>query len=73
MLGSHNSYHVQADPKLLAALKAFDKQLGESIEYDHPPLPDQFSREGVRQIELDVFADPKGGRYAKPARPRGAR
>jgi hypothetical protein len=65
VLGSHNSYHVQADPKLLAALKAFDKQLGESIEYDHPPLPDQFSREGVRQIELDVFADPKGGRYAK--------
>ena len=65
VLGTHNSYHVQDDPQLLAALKAFDKTLGESIEYSHPPLPVQFSREGVRQIELDVFADPQGGRYAK--------
>lgn len=64
VLGTHNSYHVQDDPQLLSALKAFDKTLGESIEYTHPPLPEQFSREGVRQIELDVFADPKGGRYA---------
>jgi hypothetical protein len=64
VLGSHNSYHLQDEPKLLAALKAFDKTLGESIEYTHPPLPEQFSREGVRQIELDVFADPQGGRYA---------
>jgi Phosphoinositide phospholipase C, Ca2+-dependent len=65
VLGTHNSYHVQDDPQLLGALKAFDKSLGESIEYSHPPLPEQFSREGVRQIELDVFADPDGGRYAK--------
>jgi Phosphoinositide phospholipase C, Ca2+-dependent len=65
VLGTHNSYHVQDEPALLDALKAFDKDLGESIEYTHPPLPDQFSREGVRQIELDVFADPDGGRYAK--------
>lgn len=65
VLGSHNSYHLQDPPDLLAALKAFDKTLGESIEYTHPPLPEQFSREGVRQIELDVFADPDGGRYAK--------
>jgi hypothetical protein len=65
VLGTHNSYHLQDAPDLLAALKAFDKSLGESIEYTHPPLPEQFSREGVRQIELDVFADPDGGRYAK--------
>ena len=65
VLGTHNSYHVQDEPALLSALTAFDKQLGESIEYSHPPLPEQFSREGVRQIELDVFADPQGGRYAK--------
>jgi hypothetical protein len=65
VLGTHNSYHIQDEPQLLGALKAFDKSLGESIEYTHPPLPVQFSREGVRQIELDVFADPQGGRYAK--------
>ena len=65
MLGTHNSYHLQDPPKLLDVIKAFDKTLGESIEYTHPALPIQFSREGVRQIELDVFADPQGGRYAK--------
>jgi Phosphoinositide phospholipase C, Ca2+-dependent len=65
VIGTHNSYHLQDPPKLLDVIKAFDKTLGESIEYTHPALPVQFSREGVRQIELDVFADPKGGRYAK--------
>lgn len=65
VVGTHNSYHLEDPPKLLSTIKAFDKTLGESIEYTHPALPVQFSREGVRQIELDVFADPKGGRYAK--------
>jgi Phosphoinositide phospholipase C, Ca2+-dependent len=65
VIGTHNSYHLLDPPKLLAVIAAFDKTLGESIEYTHPALPVQFSREGVRQIELDVFADPLGGRYAK--------
>jgi hypothetical protein len=65
VLGTHNSYHLEDPPKLLSTITAFDKSLGESIEYTHPALPIQFSREGVRQIELDVFADPDGGRYAK--------
>ena len=64
VLGSHNSYHVQGDPKLLDALRAFDKSLAESLEYGHPPLDQQFGADGVRQIELDVFADPDGGLFA---------
>jgi hypothetical protein len=35
------------------------------LDYHHPPLGDQLSG-GVRQIEIDVFADTKGGRYAHP-------
>jgi Phosphoinositide phospholipase C, Ca2+-dependent len=66
VLGSHNSYHFQDEPAIFNAIKAFDASLAQSIEYSHPVLPTQFSREGVRQIELDVFADPDGGRYAKP-------
>lgn len=66
-LGSHNSYHVQAEPKLFEALKAFDPSLASSLEYSHPPLDQQFDNEGVRQIELDVFADPAGGLYANRA------
>ena len=64
VLGSHNSYHVQGDPKLLDALRAFDKSLGDSLQYGHDPLDVQFESEGVRQIELDVFADPDGGLFA---------
>ncbi|MEY2448416.1 MAG: hypothetical protein QOH79_1892 [Acidimicrobiaceae bacterium] len=66
-LGSHNSYHMQAEQKLFDALKAFDATLAASIEYTHAPLTEQFDDEGVRQIELDVFADPAGGLYAKRA------
>lgn len=36
------------------------------LDYHHPPLEDQLSG-GVRQIEIDVYADTKGGRYAHPA------
>jgi hypothetical protein len=33
-------------------------------QYTHPPLAFQFQAQGIRQIELDVFADPDGGLYA---------
>jgi Phosphoinositide phospholipase C, Ca2+-dependent len=33
---------------------------------NHAPLADQLSG-GMRQIEIDVFADPDGGRFAHPA------
>jgi hypothetical protein len=36
-----------------------------ALDYSHAPLADQLSG-GVRQIEIDVFADAKGGRYAHP-------
>jgi hypothetical protein len=66
VVGTHNSYHFRDEPTIFDAIKAFDQSLADSIDYTHPVLPTQFSREGVRQIELDVFADPQGGRYATP-------
>jgi hypothetical protein len=66
VVGTHNSYHFRDVPTIFNAITAFDKSLAQSIDYTHPVLPTQFSREGVRQIELDVFADPNGGRYAHP-------
>ncbi|HEX5616053.1 MAG TPA: phosphatidylinositol-specific phospholipase C1-like protein [Acidimicrobiia bacterium] len=62
-IGSHNSYHRQPEPELFAALQSFDSALAASFEYSHSPLATQFAEEGVRQIELDVFADPAGGLY----------
>jgi uncharacterized protein len=64
VLGTHNSYKQAIAPQLLAALRAFDPDLAASLEYDHPPLDHQLSAQGIRQIELDVFADPDGGTYA---------
>jgi hypothetical protein len=67
VLASHNSYHVQARPTLFAAIQGFDPALAASLEYTHGPLRQQLTRQGIRQIELDVFADPEGGRYADRA------
>lgn len=63
VIGSHNSYHVEPQEPVASALKSFDPALLAGLEYTHSPLPVQFDDEGVRQIELDVFADPAGGRY----------
>jgi hypothetical protein len=66
VLASHNSYHVQPEPTLLAALRA---ALGDAVngwEYTHRSLADEFDV-GVRQVELDAFVDtPEGGHYASP-------
>jgi hypothetical protein len=63
VLGSHNSFHIQPRPGIQTLLALFDEELAASLEYTHIPLPDQFSNQGVRQIELDIFADPVGGLY----------
>ncbi len=70
VVGSHNSYHVQAAPALFSAIEAFDASLARTLEYSHAPIAEQLEAQGVRQLELDVFADPTGGRYASPAGPR---
>lgn len=64
VLGTHNSYHIQPQEPLFSALVLFDPTfLG--FEYTHPPLDQQFEFQGIRQIELDVFADPQGGLYSQ--------
>ena len=62
-VGSHNSYHIRADDDVFALLQAFSPALADSLEYTHPPFALQFGAQRVRQIELDVFADPAGGLY----------
>lgn len=64
VVGSHNSYHIQPKPDLFAAIEAFAPPLAAAWEYTHLPLAEQFSDQGIRQIELDIFADPDGGLYA---------
>ena len=64
VLGTHNSYHIQPRDSILEALAIFtDQETADSLEYTALPLEEQFDH-GVRQLELDVFADPEGGMYA---------
>ncbi len=63
-LGTHNSYHVQPREPLFSALVGIVPPVARAWEYTHRPLPDQLGSLGVRQIELDVWADPDGGLFA---------
>jgi hypothetical protein len=66
VIGSHNSYHVEpAGPE--KALRAGSGLIDETtLEYSWGPLAWQLDREDVRQLELDLWADPAGGLYAAP-------
>jgi calcium-dependent phosphoinositide phospholipase C len=66
VLGTHNSYHIQADAFVFQQIANVSLAIAQTLEYSHIPLADQFDTQGIRQIELDVFADPDGGLYASP-------
>ncbi len=66
-LGTHNSYHLQPSTALRAAMDSISPGWGEHWEYDHRPLVEQLELLGIRQLELDVFHDPEGGHYLRPA------
>ncbi len=63
VLGTHNSYHIRPQEPLWSALLAF-APIFHQWDYTHIPLDQQFETQGIRQIEIDVFADPAGGLYS---------
>ena len=65
VVGSHNSYKKRIAPAVFAALQQRDPKLAAALDYDHLTLAQQLDR-GVRQLEIDIFADPQGGRFAHP-------
>jgi len=66
VVGSHNSFKARIPAAVMARIRAAEPKLADGLNYYHLPLARQFDA-GVRQIELDIFADPNGGRYADPA------
>ncbi len=68
VIGTHNSYHAGISPNEAKLLRQRNPQAFTGLDYKHLPLTQQFDS-GVRQIELDVYADTKGGRYAHPKGP----
>jgi hypothetical protein len=66
VIGSHNSFKARIPDAVMATLRARSPAEADALDYDHLSLTAQLDR-GVRQLELDIFADPAGGRYADPA------
>ena len=60
VVGTHNSYHIAPAPAVKTLLNTLRKGWVEQIDYTHRPLTEQFEKLGIRQVELDVFADQKG-------------
>lgn len=65
VIGSHNSYKRAIDPALLKVLKEKDPNRMKGLEYSHIPIVDQLEM-GLCNLEIDVYRDEKGGRYAHP-------
>jgi Phosphoinositide phospholipase C, Ca2+-dependent len=66
VIGSHNSYHAGLAPSEAKLMMQKSPKIYQALEYRHQPLDQQLNA-GIRQIELDIFADSQGGRYAHPA------
>lgn len=65
VIGSHNSYKQAIDPALFAIFKKTDSVSASKIDYEHISIPEQLNM-GLRNLEIDVYADSAGGRYAYP-------
>lgn len=65
VIGSHNSYKQAIDPALFNMFKKKDSVSASKIDYEHISIPEQLNM-GLRNLEIDVYADSAGGRYAHP-------
>ena len=69
VIGTHNSYHAGFAPSAAKVWQTKSPAAFQGLDYQHESLTRQLDS-GVRQIELDIFADSEGGRFAHPAGPR---
>jgi hypothetical protein len=65
VIGSHNSYKQAIDPALFKMLSKMDSVSMSKIDYSHVTLTEQLNL-GLCNLEIDVYADTSGGRYAHP-------
>lgn len=64
VIGSHNSYKQAIQPELLKFAISQDPEVA-GLAYSHLPITDQLNL-GLRIVEIDIYHDPKGGRYSEP-------
>lgn len=70
-VGTHNSYKLAVPDAVMAMVRAAAPDRADEIDYSHRPLSEQLDA-GARQIEIDVYHDPLGGRFLHPAALRAA-
>ncbi len=66
VIGSHNSYHLEAVKRESNFRKAIVGDTADALEYTYASVGQQLGQFNVRQLEFDVWFDPEGGLYAKP-------
>lgn len=64
VIGSHNSYKTAIEPALYKVIYEKDSAIA-GVQYEHIPIADQLNM-GLRNLEIDIYADTKGGKYAHP-------
>ena len=65
LIGSHNSYKQALFPVVERWLEQHHPDYATQFRYSQISLTEQLEA-GLRQLEIDVVADPKGGHHAKP-------
>lgn len=66
VIGSHNSYRHNIEPDLYNFIQAKDTSRSlKGLQYTHISITEQLNK-GLRQLEIDVQADPQGGKFAHP-------
>ena len=65
LIGSHNSYKIGIDTNLFRYITQKDTHDMKGLEYSHIELTQQLDL-GLRNLELDVYSDTMGGKYAHP-------
>jgi hypothetical protein len=65
VIGTHNSYNMGFAPSEAKYFEHHYPKAYHGVEYHHQTLTQQLNA-GVRQLELDIVQDPRGGRFAHP-------
>jgi hypothetical protein len=68
-VGTHNSYKAAIPDAEMAQLRARSTRAATVLDNSHRSLNEELD-DGARQLELDVYYDPQGGRFADPLGPR---
>ena len=71
VVGTHNSYKQAVPDAVMALIRAARPEDADALDYRHRPLSEQLDA-GARQLEIDVYHDPAGGRFLSPAAFRAA-